>query len=244
MQRMNTALGAVAMLAAAGVVSVASADVRVIHASPDAPPVDVYVNETPGIGSPAITGLEFTQSSGYVPLPTDTYNFQVTPANETSPVVIDATAGIDGNTDYTIAAINFLDNIEPLVLVDDNSFNPDAARIRFVHTSPDAPAVDIFAAGVPDALFSGVEFGESGGYIEVPGNTYDLEVRLSDTGALALEVPGVSVDNGSVYSIFAMGSVAGETLQAVPFLDAVIPAPGTIALLGMGGLLAIRRRRA
>lgn len=244
MERKKTGIGVMAVVATAGLASMVAADVRVIHASPDAPPVDIFVNETPGIGSPAISGLGFGSSSGYVPLPTDTYNFQVTPTGETSPVVIDATLPIDGGTDYTIAAINFLDNIEPLVLVDDNSFNPDAARIRFVHTSPDAPAVDIFAAGVPDALFSGVEFGESGGYIEVPGNTYDLEVRLSDTGALALEVPGVTVEDGSVYSIFALGSVAGETLEAGLFLDAVIPAPGTVALLSMGGLLAFRRRRA
>lgn len=231
-----------ATIATAGLCASASAGVRVIHASPDAPPVDVYVNGDPGVAVPNIAGLAFTQGTAYVPLPSDTYRFRVTPAGAAAPVVIDATSPIDGGTDYTIAAINFLSAIEPLVLVDNNTSNPNGARIRFVHASPDAPAVDIFAIGLGTPLFDAISFRGVGDYITVPGGTYDLDVRLDSNGVSVLPVPGLSVQNGFTYTIFAMGSVAGGTLQAVPFVDAV-PAPGAASLLALAGVFAARRRR-
>jgi hypothetical protein len=54
---------------------------------------------------------------------------------------------------------------------------PGAARVRVVHASPDAPAVDIYAAGVAAPLFSDLSYGEASAYIEVPEGAYTLEVR-------------------------------------------------------------------
>lgn len=235
-----------AVIVLAGAAATATADLRVVHASPDAPNVDVFVNGTPGVDDPAIVNLAFTAGTPYIPLPTDTYNFQVTPTGATDPVVIDVTTPIDGDTFYTVAASNFLADIEPLIFVDDNTLDPDNARIRFIHLSPDAPTVDIYAAPFTPGdmpLFDAVSFTESGGYITVPGGSYDLEVRVDADDALALEVPGLMVEAGSVYTVFAMGSLNAGTLQAVPFVDAVIPAPGTAAMLGLAGLTLARRRR-
>lgn len=219
--------------------------VRVVHASPDTPPVDVYVNTAPGAGAPAITNLPFRSATGYVPLPTASYRFRVTPSGATSPVPIDATASIDGSTDYTIAAIGLLSGtpaISPLVLVDDNTIDPLNARVRFVHASPDAPAVDIFAAGGATPIWDAVTFGNSGGYRTIPGGSYNLEVRLDAGGGLALSIPGVTFDAGKVYTVFAVGRVGNGTLAAQPFVDA-IPAPGAGMLLAGSGLLLLRRRR-
>ena len=224
-----------------GGASAASADLRVIHASPDAPNVDVYVNNAPD-GSPAISNLAYTFGTPYIDLPSADYRFRVTPAGALAPVVIDVTAPIDANLDYSVVATGFLADIQASVYIDDNTINPNAARIRFIHASPDAPTVDIFAVGGPDPLFDAVSFRESGGYIAVPGGSYDLEVRLDAGGGLALAVPGLQVQNGYVYTIFALGSVAGNTLSAGVFVDAV-PGPGSAALLACAGLFAARRRR-
>ncbi|MEZ6233105.1 MAG: DUF4397 domain-containing protein [Phycisphaerales bacterium] len=229
-----------ALLAAAIAATPAMAFVRVIHASPDTPPVDIYVNQIPGPGvSPAVTALPFTQDTGYIDLPTGTYDFRVTATGSTAVALPILGANLNQNDFVTVAAINFLSNIEPLVLVDDNTIDPMNARIRFVHASPDAPNVDIRVAGGGPTLFSNVAFGENGGYVSVPGGSYDLEVFVSGTNNLALSVPGLGVENGFVYSVFAMGDVAN--LEAVPFVDA--PSPGALGLLGAAGLLAGRRRR-
>lgn len=223
-------------------VSVASADVRVVHASPDAPNVDVIVNDD--FANPAFSNAPFTGVTNYVPLPTATYNFKVVPSGATMPVVIDADVAIDGNTDYSIVATNTLANIEPWVLVDDNTSNPDMARVRFVHASPDAPTVDVAVAGGGPILFDDVSFQDAPIYQMVAPGTYDLEVQTADNSAAVLPVSGVTLEAGFVYTVFAVGFATPGSdpgLSAVLSVDAV-PEPSSLALLGLASLFALRRR--
>jgi hypothetical protein len=241
------------------------ARVRVVHASPDAPAVDVWVN-----GSVAFSNAPFEGITDYASLDAGSYQVQVTPTGATEPIVIDATLDLAASTDYTVVAVGELANIEPLVLVDNNSA-PAAgkAHVRFVHASPDAPAVDIAVTGGP-VLFSNIAFKGVGDYLPVDAGTYDLEARLAGTDTVALSIPGVQLDEGTVYTIFAMGLAGGEpALTAVASADAVAPAPAPapeepstlpttggemtnlwlIALLGAGialvaGGLVVRTRQA
>jgi LPXTG-motif cell wall-anchored protein len=197
------------------------ARVRVVHASPDAPAVDVWVN-----GAVAFSNAPFTGITDYAKLEPDTYNVQVTPTGATEPVVIEADLTLDTQTDYTVVAVGTLDEIEPLVLVDNNSA-PAAgkAHVRFVHASPDAPAVDIAVDNGGPVLFANVEFKGVGDYLPVDAGTYDLEARLAGTDTVALSVPGVALNEGTVYTVYAMGLAGGEpALQAVPSVDASYPA--------------------
>lgn len=218
--RLMTILSTVAVL---GFVAGAQAEVRVIHASPDAPAVDVIVNDD--FMNRPITDLAFTGITPYIFLPSGTYNFKVVPAGADEPVVIDADAMIDEANDYTIIASDVLAEITPLVFVDDNDTVGDAAKVRFIHLSPNAPAVDIALADGGPVLFPGVEFQQSGGYIEVPGGTYDLEARLAGTETVVLSIPGVTLENNTVYTAYAMGLVGADDnpLQAVLSVDATGP---------------------
>jgi LPXTG-motif cell wall-anchored protein len=248
----------VTVLALATVTSVfaqsSQARVRVVHASPDAPAVDVLVND-----GRAFAGAAFKGITDYAALDAGTYGVKVVPAGATTPVVIDANLDLAAGTDYTVVALGQLANIEPLVLTDDNSAPAmGKAHVRFVHASPDAPAVDIAVKGGP-TLFSNVAFKGTGDYLPVDAGTYDLEVRAAGTENVALAVPGVELEAGTVYTIFAMGLAGGTpALTAVPSVDATTTMPSTlpnagesnltlyaafaaaIALLGTG--LALRRR--
>jgi len=234
------------------------ARVRVVHASPDAPAVDVWVNDA----ITAFSNAPFKGITDYAELDAGTYNVKVVPAGAMEPVVIEADLSLAADTDYTVVAVGQLAAIEPLVLVDNNSM-PAAgkAHVRFVHASPDAPAVDIAVKDGP-VLFSNVAFKGVGDYLPVDAGTYDLEVRLAGTDTVALSVPGVALADQTVYTIFAMGLAGGEpALQAVPSVDAepmaMLPETGgetltyiyPLALLGLGlalfaGGLALRRRLA
>jgi hypothetical protein len=204
------------------------ARVRVVHASPDAPAVDVWVNDQVAFSNAPFKGI--TQ---YAALDPGNYNVKVVPTGATEPVVIEADLGLDAK-DYTVVAVGKLADIEPLVLVDDNTLPMSGkARIRFVHASPDAPNVDIAVKGGP-VLFENVPFKQAFPYITVDAGTYDLEVRIHDTGDVALEVPGVSVQGQTVYTVFAMGLAGGTpALQPVVSVDAtgatVLPASGAIS---------------
>lgn len=232
------------------------ARVRVVHASPDAPAVDVWVNDA----IIAFSNAPFKGITDYAELDAGTYNVKVVPAGAMEPVVIEADLDLAADTDYTVVAVGQLAAIEPLVLLDNNSM-PAAgkAHVRFVHASPDAPAVDIAVKGGP-ALFSNVAFKGVGDYLPVDAGTYDLEVRLAGTDTVALSVPGVALADQTVYTVFAMGLAGGEpALQAVPSLDAkpmaMLPETGgetlafvyPLVLLGLGlallvGGLTLRRR--
>jgi LPXTG-motif cell wall-anchored protein len=208
-------------LAASAMAADGTARVRVVHASPDAPAVDVWVD-----GSVAFSNAPFKGITAYAELAPGSHQVQVSPTGATEPIVIDATLDLAADTDYTVVAVGQLADIEPLVLVDNNSA-PAAgkAHVRFVHASPDAPAVDIAVTGGP-VLFSNVPFKGTGDYLPVDAGTYDLEARIAGTSTVALSVPGVKLEDGNVYTIFAMGLAGGEpALTAVPCVDASYPTP-------------------
>lgn len=189
--------------------------VRVAHLSPDAPNVDIYVN-----GAKVLTNVPYKTVSDYLTVPSGTYNFQVRPAGAAanSPAVIDVTTELGPREDYTVAAINFLANIEGTIITDFNDA-PAAgkAKLRVFHASPDAPNVDV---GLKNgrALFEDVEFGYDGGPIELNAGTYNLEVRVAGTNTVALALPGVTLQAGKVYTVFAVNKVAnlGVVVSAVP----------------------------
>jgi hypothetical protein len=185
--------------------------VRVVHMSPDAPAVDVLVN-----GRPAITNLAFKEASAYASLPGGTYDVAVTPAGQNNTVVLAAPLPVTAGQDVTVVAVGRLAEIGVLALIDDNTA-PAAgnAKVRFVHASPDAPAVDIAVAGGP-VLFPNVAFKESAGYAQVPAGTYDLEVRVAGTDTVALSLPGVTLTDGLIATVFAAGLLADGSLTAVP----------------------------
>ncbi len=245
-----------AVATATSALAAGPARVRVVHASPDAPAVDVWVNDS----IIAFTNAPFKGITQYAPLDPATYNVKVVPTGATEPVVIEANLELAADTDYTVVAVGQLAAIEPLVLVDNNSL-PEAgkAHVRFVHASPDAPSVDIAVQGGP-VLFSNVPFKGVGDYLPVDVGTYDLEVRVAGTDTVALSVPGVALADQTVYTIFAMGLAGGEpALEAVPSVDSVPPVllpetggeTGTavypLVLLGLGlallvGGLTLRQR--
>lgn len=220
LRKLSLILG-LALLAAivpAAAVSAADGDarVRVVHASPDAPAVDIWVN-----GAVAISNLAFKEATDYVPLAPGEYQIQVTPAGgAAADAVIDATVTLEGNTDYTVAAIGQVANIEPLVMVDNNSA-PAAgkAHVRVVHASPDAPAVDVAVANGP-VLIENLAFGEAADYLPVDAATYDLQVRPTGTETSALDISGFMAEEGTVYTVFAVGLAGDGSLSALPLVDA------------------------
>ncbi len=221
----------VALLTTSVTAFAAGPRVRVIHASPDAPAVDVWVD-----GAKAFSDASFKAATTYAPLSAGDHKVQVVPAGQTEPAVIDATLTLAADKDYSVVAVGKLANIEPLVL-EDNNAAPAAgkAHVRFVHASPDAPAVDIAVTGGP-VLFSNVPFKGVGDYTPVDAGTYDLEVRVAGTDTVVLPLPGVKLDAGTVYTAWAMGLAAGEpALTAVLTTDAQhTAAPTTLPTTGGG----------
>ena len=209
------------------------AAVRVAHASPDAPNVDVYVD-----GSRVIENLAFRSVTDYLELPAGEYDVQVTAAGDPDAVVFDQTLELAAE-DYTAVALGELasDDTEFGVEVFEDRNGRvfgETARVRVVHASPDAPAVDVTANDGAVTLFDGVSFRESGGYVEVPAGEYEVEVRPDtddEDGPVVFETT-LPVEAGNIYTVFAVGYLtpddedADEAFGLVPVLDRTTPPRG------------------
>jgi hypothetical protein len=178
-------------------------NLRVLHTSYDAPAVDVWVD-----GVVAITNLPYGASSGYAEIPVGMRNVQVTPAGQSSPVVIEADLNIEESDDYSLAAVDMLSNISAVVSVDDREPNANRARIKFLHASPDAPAVDIkLDSGNGPVVFSNVSFKNITDYVEVSEGSYTFVVTPTGTDTEVFVFQPIPVSNGTVYTVVAHGSL-------------------------------------
>lgn len=194
--------------------------VRVVHASPDAPNVDVWAD-----GARVLTDVAFGKYSDYLTVPAGAHNFKVVATGTTSPAVIDVTPTLEAGKHYTVIAANKLANIQPLLLVDDLA-TPAAGKfhLRVVHASPDAPAVDVAVAGGP-VLVSNLAFPKNTEFAPIDAGTYTVEVRPAGTTTAALTLRDLKLDAGKLYTVIATGLVGGSpALTAIAIADNPAPA--------------------
>ena len=85
-------------------VDAGSALVRLFHASPDAPAVDVYADDTP-----LFENVEFGESTDYVAVPAGSYTLSVRPAGDPETTVAAFDVDLELDTAYTANAIGYLE---------------------------------------------------------------------------------------------------------------------------------------
>jgi hypothetical protein len=205
-----------------------NAMVRVLHGSPDAPAVDVYVDGAK-VGAP-LAGLEFGDISTYVDLPAGTYDLKVCAAADATVCPIEANdVALTAGVRYTIAATNVLASIEAQIITDDPSPAEDATQVRVVHFSADTPAVDVLTQDGSTTVVDGATYPNATEYLTLAPGAYDLKVCAdADNSVCPLDPGSLDLDAGTAYSVFAVGSLSAEpsTLTAVVAVDA-IRAPDT-----------------
>jgi hypothetical protein len=226
------AAGALALTAVGPVSAADDAHVRVLHGSPDAPSVDVFVNDAKVA---ALSGAEFGDLTAYVAVPGGTYSIKVcaTADNTLCPIgPVDLT--FDAGKKYTIAATNLLASIEAKVLVDAPTPTAGKTQVRVVHFSADTPAVDVLTQDGSAKVVENLAYPDATGYLTLDGGSYDLKVcAAADNTVCPLDPGPLSLANGTSYSVFAIGSLTGgegvEGLTAAVGVDGVAaPATDTV----------------
>ena len=149
--------------------------ILVVHASPNAPKVDILIDNS------FVDTLSYTRNTAYLEVNSGTRNVKIR-VTGTSSVLIDANASFDPEKSYSIFAIDSLIKISALQTLDELTA-PAAgkAHIRFIHLSPDAPAVNVIANGsttlFPNRSFNKIITASEQAFILVDAATYNLEVR-------------------------------------------------------------------
>jgi len=190
-------------------------NVRVLHAVPGGPNVDVYAND-----KLIANNLAYGNYTTYASLPDGTYKLTLYVAGSKDSPIISNMLTVSNNSYSTVAAIDTSNAIGFLRIMDSNGpIEKDKSMIKFVHLSPNAPAVDIT---LPDGtiLFSNVQFKQVTSYINVMPGNYILQVRLAGTPTVVLTVPDVKLQPNKIYTVYAIG-LAGKTpsLEALLLMD-------------------------
>ncbi|MDS0260281.1 DUF4397 domain-containing protein [Haloarcula sp. S1CR25-12] len=186
------------------------AEVRVIHAVPDAPAVDVYVD-----GELVFEDVEFGEESEYQSVPAGTQTVTVTPANDSETVVYEEELDVESGQATVAVGGELAADGEDLVAValpDDAEPGENESAVRLAHLAPDAPAVDVTVAETGDVLFDDVEFGNATEYATVPPGEYELEVRnaTDDDDGEVVQTVNVTVEDGEAYTAVATGYLDTE----------------------------------
>jgi hypothetical protein len=187
----------------------------VVHASPDAPGVDLLVDNQKINSAP----LTFPNFTGYLTLNSGTRNVKVNVAG-TSTTAINADLTLVKDKVYSVFAIDRVAAIKAIA-VEDNLAAPASgkAHIRFFHLSPGAPAVTV---GVLNGttftpVFSNRSFetqataSANQAFTPVDAGTYTFDVRVAGSTTSVLTLPGINLQAGKIYTVFARGIVGDAT---------------------------------
>lgn len=197
--------------------SVPNSYLRILHASPDAPPVDIYVNS-----NIIARGLAYRQFTNYIPLAPGPYTIRVFPAGQLTNPVINTNVTIPSESVFTAAAVGMLADISlmPIPEVYDPELPmPQNAYVRFVHLSPNAPAVDVT---LPDGsvLFRNIPYRSFTQYMMLAPGNYTLLVKPTGSTQAVLTIPNLRFRPGTMYSVYAIGLVGGQPpLEAITSID-------------------------
>lgn len=206
------------------------ANLRVVHASPDAPAVDVIANDN--FAAPLVEDLEFPNVTGFLSVPPADYNVKVTPADNAGAIVIDADLTLEAAQTYSVLAVGALADIEPLVLAEDPRPVATAAKVRIVHGAPAAPNVDIYVtaqgADITQAtpVFTDIPFKASTGFVELDAGDYDVTVTAAgDNAAIAIGPASITVDAGGIYTAIARDAAGGGAPFGLILADDFVATP-------------------
>jgi len=197
------------------------ARLRVVHASPDAPAVDVIANDAVTL----VSDLAFPDATGFLDVDPADYNVKVTAAGNPGAVVIDADLTLDAGVTYDVLAVDTLAAIEPLVAADDYRPIATEARVRIIHASPTAQDVDIYVTApgtditAETPFRSDVPFKANTGFLGLAAGDYDVTVTVAGDKTAAIGPATISVAAGGVYTAIARDATGGGGPLGLILLD-------------------------
>ena len=189
--------------------------VLVTHASPNAPGVDLLVDNQKVNSSP----LTFPNSTSYLTVNAGTRNVKVNVAG-TNTTALEANLPLEKDKNYSVIAYDLVASIKAIA-VEDNLAAPAAgkAHIRFFHLSPGAPAVTVgvLSGSTFTPVFSNRAFetqataATNAAFTPVDAGTYTFDVRVAGTTTSVLTLTGINLQAGKIYTVFARGIVGNTT---------------------------------
>jgi hypothetical protein len=219
-------LAAVAVLGA-GLASAQAGNgyVRVVHASPDAPAVDIYVES-----NIVLEALPFREYSDYLAVPAGTYTVSIK-VSGTDTTVKSFPVTLAAGKYYSAIAVGYATGgkqpgFDVLALEDDLALPANnGVKLRVIHGAPGAPAVDVYVTTPFETLMgktaalTKVPFKAYSPYVTVPVGTYQARVAVADTKTVAIDSGRLITWNNMIRTVIAVDTKGG----GAPFDIIILP---------------------
>ncbi len=195
--------------------------IRVFHAAPGAPEVDIYAN-----GRIIARRLAFGQFTEYIAVDAGTYTVEAFPVGLQHSPVLSVRLPVAAQKVYTLCVIGILPRIGILPVEDTyEPLSPGRTNIRFVNLSPNAPELSLSLRGGL-VLFSGIKYTEVSDYRAVLPGRYNLVVTPTGTPVVLVNLPNVRLLPRRNITFYTVG-VFGQDPSS---LEVYIPMDGTTYL--------------
>jgi uncharacterized surface protein with fasciclin (FAS1) repeats len=198
-------------------------NVRAIHASFDAPAVDVLVN-----GKPAFENLSFGTATPYATVPYGSQQLKVNVAG-TSTTALQAILWFSRNMDFTVIALNPVADIDALVLNDsaDGNAKPGAgkSKLRLVHAASQAGTVDVYITAPNDSIanvdptISNFMFKANTKYLEVNSGEYRVRITAPHSKTAVIDTGAVTLPSTGVFTGVALDPIGSSSFRALLVQD-------------------------
>ena len=176
--------------------------VSIYHASPDAPGLDIIVDNRKINYNP----LSYSEHVGYLNFYTGDRELKFNSPGAVNSLVDTVLKVEDGNA-YSVFVINQLNSIETLVTRDSAATPAQGkAMIRFVQLSPDAPGMNVSITNTNGVTaFDNVTYKQATSFKEIDAATASFEVKSVNGGQTLLSANGISIQAGRFYTVVTRG---------------------------------------
>jgi hypothetical protein len=181
------------------------AQFKIINGSSVASPLNVFVNH-----DLVLSNIPYTGASGYQKTAAGTPTLTIESTATPGATLLTLMPNLLPATDSSIVLTGPAGALQSLVLAD-NNLPPAAvrARVRFVNSSADVPAVDVFvnfsrqvASLAMNTASPGIEYDAD----STLGTSYEVDFNVSGSTLTSLSLPAVILTGGHSYSIYLVGS--------------------------------------
>jgi len=175
---------------------------NVIHASPTNEKLDFFVENTRA----NTADFAFGNKIGYLNLYSGSRRLVTTKKNSSTPLITENFT-LEDQKIYSLFIYDKLDIVKYLMIKDEITAPATGkAKIRFVHLSPDAPALNLNIGGKDTDLFTDKSFKSYTDFVDIdPADKVTFNVKNKTDGTLAAKIEDVKIEANKVYTVWVKG---------------------------------------
>lgn len=177
-----------------------------VHASPDSPPVDIFLNDQKR------ATVSFLDHTIYLKVISGEQDITIK-ASGTDEILLQKSLSVFPRNHSSVFVFNNRQNLEIMTFTDKLKEDAPNIAVRFINLAPDSPFLELLTNGTTMLEFRGIEFKNFTRWLTLPENDPELELRRTNDQRL---VPIPYFDNemdyigGKTYTMFVHGFLHGE----------------------------------